>query len=180
MAKKQTAKAAPTTEKTTTYSTRLNDEQRECLERAASIAGVSASRFMRDATLRAAADIENGAAPNDRAISHLTKRIADNLLSPKVQLSYEDDYQQTTINTHLCSGDWMSVAPVESVAPGELATLKAIRVDAIQGKDLQYLRQMAQLCPFTFARALITALHGATDPSPEFTGRTDPERILND
>jgi uncharacterized protein (DUF1778 family) len=181
MAKKQTTKPAPAAEKTTTYSTRLNDEQRESLERASQQAGVSASRFMRDATLRAAADLENSVSPNDRAMTHLAGRLAETLLNPKVDFRYDDEADQSHERTALGNAEWCSPPVVDSsIVPDEQCPVSAFRVHGLSPSEIAQLTEMARLCPITFSRTLISALTGVREPAPKFVARSDPDRLLND
>lgn len=180
MAKKQSTKPAPAAEKTTTYSTRLNDEQRESLERASQQAGVSASRFMRDATLRAAADLENSVSPNDRAIAQLAGKLAETLLKMKVDVEYEDEAAQTQSRSIFSPTDWTELPTVKSQISGEPLPPSAIRVESLTPHEITQLAEMARLCPLTLSRSLIAALTGVREPAPTFTPKSDPDRLLND
>lgn len=179
MAKKSSATPSAS-DKTTTYSTRLNDDQKQSLETAAQIAGVSASRFIRDATLRAAADIENAAAPNDRAIAHLAKRLADTLLNQRVHIRYDDEAGEHDERALVGSSSWTELPKVESILPGEQCTASAIRVDRLTSNEVSQLADMAHACPLALSSAIISALTGASEPAPTFVTKSDPIRLLND
>jgi len=179
MAKKQTTKTAPV-EKTTTYSTRLNEEQRERLEWAAAASNMSASRFMRDATLRAAYDLDNAAPPHDRAIAILAKRVADGLLDPTAKVTKENEYEQKVTVPYRASNGSISLVTSDSDNPEDSWRVTELRIDGMSKDDIQQIRQMARVCPLSFAQALIAAFDGVTEPAPKFVVRSDPDRMLAD
>jgi uncharacterized protein (DUF1778 family) len=179
MAKKQTTKTVPV-EKTTTYSTRLNEEQRERLEQAASAANMSASRFMRDATLRAASDLHNAAPPFDRSLAKFAKLVANSLLDPTVEVTKQNEYEQTHTVTFRASNGPISLEPSHSEKPEESWRPKELRIEGLTPDDVQNLREMARVCPLSFSQALIAALDGVTEPAPKFVVRSDPDRMLAD
>lgn len=179
MAKKKTTKAAPT-EKTTTYSTRLNDEQRERLERAASASNMSASRFMRDATLRAASDLHNAAPPFDRSLASFAKLVANSLLDPTVKVTKQNEYEQTHTVIYRASNGPISLEPSHSEKPEDSWRPKELRIDGLTSDDIMNLREMARVCPLSLAQALIAAFDGVTEPAPKFVARSDPDRLIAD
>jgi len=177
--KKQTKK--PAAEKTTTYSTRLNEEQKEHLEQAAAFTGVSASRFIRDATLRAAADVVNATAPHDRAISAIAQLLADSISNQHAELEYlyEDD-QVSRVKASLNNG-YLSLSQDQGDDEYELRKiLVSIKINTLAPQEVRQLNSIAESCPFAFAQAFTKAMRGVGEPLPEFTPRSNPDRLLSD
>ena len=108
MAKKKPTGKAPV-DKTTTYSTRLNDQQKGHLEQAAALMGVSASRFIRDATLRAAADVVNSSAPNDRAINAIAQQLANSICDQQAALEFVDENGEITHSKATLNNGYLSM-----------------------------------------------------------------------
>lgn len=181
MAKKTTKKDA--TEKTTTYSTRLNDEQRSLLEEAASIAGVSAAKLIRDAALRAAADTVNAQGGNDAAILSSMHALAGTLKNPHATVTYhcdEMDYStDKTITISNAEASLDSCIKVDGNVDFQFEP-KSIRGHFLTTAQLNTLREIAINCPITFSDAFRRALDGADDRSISFTPRANPQSLIDE
>ena len=180
MAKKKTTKKTAA-DKTTTYSTRLNDEQREHLENAAASTGVSASRFIRDATLRAAADVVNSTAPNDRAITAIAQRLADSISNQQAELEYQYEDDQVSVSKASLNNGYLPINQDRQHEEFELNRhLLSVKINSLSPQDIRQLRAIAESCPFTFAQAFLKAMRGASEPMPEFSPRSNPDSLLSD
>ena len=183
MAKRPT-KNAPASEKTTTYSTRLNQEQREQLEEAAALAGVSASRFIRDATLRAVADTLNASPPNDRALAAMARKVAEQLARPCIEVIYDNtvsgyDHQETRLIG-------LARKPVNIGYASEDSEDRwgyhptAVSSEVLSERLLHQLAEIVESCPHSFINALLAELRSGAEPAPEFKPKTDSRKLLND
>lgn len=180
MAKKKTTKKTPA-DKTTTYSTRLNDEQREHLEQAAGLKGVSASRFIRDATLRAAADAVNATAPNDRAITAIAQRLANSLVDQQAKLKFVDEFDQATHSKVSLNNGHLAMAQTNQNDESQPErTLSSIEINTLTTQEIRQLKSIAESCPIAFAQAFLKAMTGANEPLPEFTVRSKPDQLVAD
>jgi len=181
MAKKST-KTAAKAEQTTTYSTRLNNKEKQILEDAAALADVSSSKFIRNATLQASSEIINAAAPNDRAIKTAARILAKQLLDNQLEINYrgEHEYFETSrtvvlqSNTNIdlsypCDEDQHLPFHPHSITPKIMNKLQINR-----------LINVAQNCPQAFVESLVLELQGRVDDEPEFTPRVDVGSILKD
>lgn len=180
---KRTTKKAPAAEKTTTYSTRFNSEQREQLEEAAALMGVSGSRFFRDATLRVVADTLNASPPNDRALTSMARAVADQLVSPRIEVHYECDAYNDRREKRLVNLDNAPAAIDYKLDNGE-PDLDwrpcAVSANILTDRDVQQLTRIAENCPHSFVVALLVELRSGSAPVPEFKPRTDSRKLLND
>ena len=179
MAKKKPEKSL-STEGSTTYSTRLADDQKELLEQAAALTGVSASRFIRDATLRAALDVVNAAPPNDRAIQATMARIADILLNQPYKLVKQNYAGVPFTKKGLGSRQSIDLQVNRSDVLEESEEPVSLILESISHDDIKNLESIARSCPVTFAQSMVKAILGVTEPLPTFAPKADPDRHLND
>lgn len=180
MAKKNTPKKS-VAEKTTTYSTRLNDEQREHLEHAAASLGVSASRFIRDATLRAAADVVNATAPNDRAINAIAQRLVDSILNQQATLGFADEFENQYTEKAILNNATLPMSQFFAQREDEpRRELEYITINTLNKREMRQLTEIAESCPFAFAQAFLKATRGASEPLPEFSARSNPDKLMSE
>ena len=180
MAKKPTKKAAA--EKTTTYSTRLNDEQRALVEQAASSRGVSASKFIRDAALQAAVDAVNAEGTNDAAILASMMALADVLKSPQATITYHSGVVEHTTQRTVSVGRAGTPIDVHITADnGEDLDFRPVSIQAetLTQKQLMTLREIAVSCPITFSSAFKRAIDGSDKELPMFTPKASTQSMLD-
>jgi len=181
MAKKTPANTP--SDKSTTYSTRLNDEQRALLEQAAEIEGVSASKFIRDAALKAAADTVNSSGNNERAIYAAVYSLADIVRNPKASVTmHSDDIDHSyEREISLTNGDvtLQPTSPVDDLYD-DVFRPHSIRGQTLGHHKVQILLSIAESCPISFARAFRTAFSGNDDKPLEFSPKANPAKILED
>lgn len=179
---KKTPKKDPT-EKTTTYSTRLNDEQRSLLEEAASIAGVSAAKLIRDAALRAAADTVNSQGPNEAAIMSSMYTLAGSLKNPQATVTFHSsEIEYTTERTIAISNADTSLdgcIQVNGTDDIEFVPTK-IRAHFLSVGQIRTLREIAVNCPITFSDAFRRAIDGADEKTLTFTPRANPQSLIDE
>lgn len=181
MAKKST-KTAVKAEQTTTYSTRLSDEEKRILEEAATLADMSSSKFIRNATLKASVEKINAASPNDLAIKTIARVLAKQLLDNQLEINYHGEHEhfetsrtvvlQSDTNIDLeypCDGEQYPHFHPHSITPRIMSRLQINR-----------LIKVAQNCPQTFVESLVHELQGRVDDIPEFTPRVDMGSIAED
>ena len=186
MAKKKTAnkttKKAPA-EQTTTYSTRLNDAQRSVLEEAAEIAGVSTSKFIRDAALKAAADTLNASGKNEAAILSTLLSLADVIKRPQATVShYSSEMEHTIERTISISNSGCSLqAHITDTNGNELDFVPVeITGNTLTTIQMKSLCEIAANCPITFSEAFRRAMEGTSDSQLKFTPIANPQAVLED
>lgn len=179
---KKTSKKSPA-EKTTTYSTRLNDEQKALVEEAAAIAGVSASKFIRDAALQAALDGVNAYGTNDAAILASMLSLADVLKKPHATITFHSNVVEHSTERTIAIGH--SGTPLTlpiSDDKGEDLDFRpvAIRANTLTHDQLKTLREIAVNCPISFSNAFRRAIDGANHERPQFVPKAKSQAILDD
>lgn len=181
MAKKTTK--TDTAEKTTTYSTRLSDEHRALVEEASNIFGVSASKFIRDAAIRAALDAINAQGDNDAAITSSMHALTDTLKNPKVTVKlHSQELQHSTERTISISNAYTPLDNLVDVDGNQDISFDAVGVRGkiLTEKQIDLLRDIALNCPITFGDAFRRALDGADTHDIKFTPRASPQPLNDD
>lgn len=182
MAKKKTAKKT-TGENTTTYSTRLNDQQRVLIEEAAAISGVSASKFIRDAALQAAADTVNANGSNDAAILAAMMSLADVLKKPQATVTYFSEVVQHSTERTISIADSSTSLDIhiEDNKGHDLHFQPvSIQANTLRPYQLKTLTEIAASCPITFSDAFRRAVEGTTESKLKFTPKANPRAMLED
>lgn len=180
---KKSTKTAAKTEQTTTYSTRLNTEEKQILEDAAALTDVSSSKFIRNATLQASSEIINAAAPNDRAVKTSARLLAKQMLELQCEINYHGDYAdyETSRNVILQSSGEIDLRyPNFSEEHDVQFVAHSIVPKVMQRAQINKLIKVAQNCPHAFVEALINELQGRVDEEPDFTPRVDIGSIIKD
>lgn len=182
MAKKNT-KTTTKAEQTTTYSTRLNNEERLILEEAATLTDVSSSKFIRNATLQASSETLNAAAPNDRAVKSIARTLAKQLLELQCEINYETDYEGYTPSRTVLLQSLNTINleyPVSDESHEIEFVAKSITPNTMSKPQINKLIQIAQSCPQTFVECLINELQGRAESEPDFNPRVDMSSIAKD
>jgi uncharacterized protein (DUF1778 family) len=181
MAKKSTKKAPA--EKTTTYSTRLNEDQKTVLEEAAAIKGISASKFIRDAALQAAVDTVNAHGSNDAAILSSLLSLADVLKRPEATVTFHsDEIDHSTERKLILDNNGTSLAVNITDDNGNDLHFYpvSIRGESLTSKQLNTLRDIAASCPITFSETFRRAIDGVNGKQLDFTPKANANTVIDD
>lgn len=168
-------------DKTTTYSTRLNEKQRALLEEAAEALGVSASKFIRDAALLAAADAVNTQGQNEAAIDTAMHTLAEKIKHPSVVIrerslvigqTREHEVQASPGDIALRTHNSDETDEYEFYA-------ESINIPTLTKGEIRTLRDIAESCPIAFSAAFRKAVDGTSRTPIPFTPRANPKQILD-